>query len=170
MIVAVIGIAGGTTAAYLLDETTPLQNSFDPVFVECEVEEVFDKTTKSNVTIKNTGEIDAYIRAVFVVTWVASDGSIYSTAPARGVDYELVLGASGWEVGSDGFYYYTSAVAPGASTSTLIDSLTVVSQTPPEGHKLSVHVAATAIQSTPAAAVENAWGVTVDSDGTLNAP
>ena len=161
--------AGGATLAYLLAETPAVENNFVPVYVSCEVIEEFTGTTKSNVSVKNTGDIKAYIRATFVIMWTSEDGSVYSIPPKEGVDYSITLGSSSWSLGSDGFYYYELPVEAGASTDAIIDSLTILS-TPPEGHNLNVHVAATAIQAEPAGAVEDAWGATVQENGALTAP
>ena len=72
--------AGGVTLAYILTETPDVENSFVPVNVSCEVIETFTGTEKSNVSVKNTGDITAYVRATFVVMWMADDGSVYGAA------------------------------------------------------------------------------------------
>ena len=164
-----VACATGGTLAYIFTGTPSVENSFEPVHVTCKVLEEFDGQTKSDVKIKNTGDISAYIRATFVVMWVAEDGSVLSTAPVKGTDYSLTLGSSDWVVGSDGFYYYTRPVASGESTGTLIESISL-SGIAPSGYSLNVHVAATAIQSTPASAVSGAWGVQVLANGGLVAP
>ena len=163
-----ITISGGATVAYLMAKTPEVENSFTPVYVDCKVLEEFTGITKSNVRVQNTGDISAYMRATYVVMWVADDGSIWGVAPKAGVDYSLELGSELWQLGSDGFYYYASSVASGEVTETLINSLSLLSEAP-EGHRLVVHVAATAIQAEPASAVEGLWGVTI-ADGALIAP
>ena len=60
-------------------------------------------------------------------------------------------------------------MSPNSNTEVLISSLTAISE-PPEGYKLTVHVAATAMQAEPAEAVESAWGATVHTNGALFAP
>ena len=114
-------LAGGTTVSYLLAQTPPAENSFTPVFVDCKVEESFNNTTKSNVTVKNVGDIAAYIRATYVVMWVAADGSVHSARPVEGVDYSITFGPPSWNLGTDGFYYYDLPVSAGSSTEVLID-------------------------------------------------
>ena len=153
----------GTTVAYLMAETPPLDNSFRPVYVNCEVVE---DGAGGNVMIKNIGDISAYIRVTFIVNWVADDGSVYGQAPKLGVDYEVTLNNQSWYLGSDGFYYYVLSVAPDASTSPIIQTVTTL-PTAPEGYKLSFHITATAIQSEPAYAVESAWSVTVMETGAI---
>ena len=61
----------------------------------------------------------------------------------------------------NGYYYYTAPVAPHASTGVLIDLCTPVAGRAPEGYTLSVNVLASAIQSVPAEAVGQAWGVSI---------
>lgn len=167
--VAAICTTTGITLAYLFARTPQVNNSFEPVFVSCEVEESFDGTTKSDVKVKNTGDISAYIRATLVVMWTANDGSVNSSAPAEGVDYTISLGSSNWVKGSDGFYYYIHSVAANDATAVLINSITTTADAP-DGYSLSVHIAATAIQASPARAVEEAWGVTVHSNGNITPP
>ena len=164
-----VACATGGTLAYIFTGTPSVENSFEPVHVTCKVLEEFDGQTKSDVKIKNTGDISAYIRATFVVMWVAEDGSVLSTAPIKDTDYSLAIGSSDWTLGSDGFYYYTRPVASGESTGVLIESISLKG-TAPSGYSLNVHVAATAIQSNPASAVSGAWGVQVISNGSLLVP
>ena len=170
VIVIAVCAAGATTLAYILTETPDVENSFVPVNVSCEVIETFTGIEKSNVSVKNTGDITAYLRATFVVMWMAEDGSVYGVAPKEGVDYSIQLAESHWQLGNDGFYYYSLPVASGATTENLINSLIIRSEPPEDGYKLNVHVAATAIQAEPSRAVEDAWGATVSQGGSLSAP
>ena len=64
------------TVAYLVTSTDPVTNTFTPASVTTEVEEEFDGTTKSDVQIKNTGDIDAYIRAAIIINWADKQGII----------------------------------------------------------------------------------------------
>ena len=163
-------VAGGATVAYLRVGTPPVENTFDPVYVSCKIEETFDGISKTDVKVRNTSDIDAYVRAMFVVMWRADDGTVYSEAPVINVDYSLVLDDQKWKRGTDGYYYYPNFLLPDIATLPLILSLSPISE-PPSGYTLYVHVAATAIQATPTAAVEDAWGVSVSgSDGTLIVP
>ena len=52
----------GGVYAFLFAETDPLTNRFDPVVVTCAVEEQFDGNVKRDVCIRNTGDIDAFIK------------------------------------------------------------------------------------------------------------
>lgn len=163
-LVAVIAVSVvGSSVAYLMAQTSPLDNSFKPVYVKCEV---VDDRTGGNVSIKNTGDINAYIRVTFIVNWVADDGTVHSSMPKLGEDYAVTLNGSNWYVGSDGFHYYALSVAPGNTTTPIIQTVKTLKDGP-EGHKLSFHISATAIQSEPARAVESVWGVTIMSTGAI---
>ena len=158
-IVMVIGAVVGTTVAFLVDKTGNVQNTFEYAKVSCEVTETFTGTSKSNVQITNTGTTDAYIRATYVVNWLDKDGNIAASVP-EGYSYTLTENPdSKWTKGNGGYFYYLSPVAPGASTPGSLLTCTVTRPENPE-YRLSVEILATAIQSTPAKAVTEAWGVT----------
>lgn len=163
--ILLIGTAVGTTVAYLTTKTEPVKNTFEYAKVSCEVTEQSEDNTKKNVQVKNTGTTDAYIRATYIVNWVDAQGNIVASDPA-GYSYNIATTDGKWTQGADGFLYYTSSVAPGASTE---GSLLTCTATRPENseYTLSVEILAEAIQSTPEKAAQEAWGVTV-SDGKLN--
>lgn len=160
-LVLILGAVVGGTLAYLAARTDAIVNTFNPAKVGITVDENFNGSTKENVKIKNSGDTEVYIRATYVVTWKDATGKeVYPTQPVEGTDYSIALNLSeGW-VQYGGYYYYTEPVAPGASTGVLITSCAPVSEKTPEGYFLSVDVLASAIQSTPAKAVTEAWGVT----------
>ena len=109
LVILVACVATGTTLAYLFADAPRLDNKFEPVSVTCEVVESFDGKLKSDVSIRNTGDVDAYIRATLVVTWTAADGTVHSSAPAESVDYSITYGSAKWVKGSDGFYWSRTA-------------------------------------------------------------
>ena len=168
-IVLTVGLFVGTTAAFLITADEPVINTFLPSKVSCQVEEdPFDGIEKTNVTIKNTGDTTAYIRAAIVITWKdAEGGNVYAGTPDK-EDYNLQMNETDWFPGSDGFYYFSKPVKSGESTTALIESCTVVEENTPAGYGLNVEILGTAIQSLPKEAVENKWGVTVNDDGTLS--
>lgn len=158
-IVMVIGAVVGSTVAFLVDKTGNVQNTFEYAKVSCEVTETFTGTSKSNVQITNTGTTDAYIRATYVVNWLDAQGYIVASVP-EGYSYTLTENPDKkWTNGNDGYFYYLSPVAPGESTPGSLLTCTVECPDNPE-YRLSVEILATAIQSTPAKAVTEAWGVT----------
>ena len=155
----------GVTLAYVFTNTDPLENTFVPSKVACEVTETFDGTVKQDGAIKNTGDTEAYIRATVVVNWKNAAGEVWAIPPASGeysVNYNLT---DGWIPGSDGFYYYQNPVAAGATTNALILRAEQITAAPEEGYTLSVEIVASAIQSTPTRVVVENWGVTVGADG-----
>lgn len=146
------------TLAYLVDSTDPVTNTFTPASVSTEVNEDFDGITKSNVTIKNTGDIPAYIRAAVIINWADGDGNVSAT-PVKTTDYTIKWTKEGW-VEHGGYYYYTAPVAVGALTGQLFTGCELAKGvTPPEGYSLQVTILADGIQSEPADAVIQAWGV-----------
>ena len=124
---------------------------------------------KSSVNVKNTGDIDAYIRVKLVTYRTNEQGQhIGGTAELP----EFTPGA-GW-VAYNGYYYYTKPVAPNAQPEkALIDSIELkASYDDADGGKQAIDVMAEAIQSVPEAAVKAAWGegFSIANDGSLNVP
>lgn len=158
MVVLLSAVVGGTVA-YLVTATDPVTNTFTPTSLKTEIKEDFKDNVKKNVTIKNTGDVKAYIRAAVIVTWQKADGTVYGVAPKAGVDYSYTGAASGWTgLASDGYYYYTSPVAPGSATSALIQSCAPLKAAPADGYTLHVEIISEAIQAEPTTAVYEAWG------------
>lgn len=172
LLLLVILVSVGTTLAYLSTKTESIENTFTSADVSSEVEETFDGTTKTEVSIKNTGKVDAYIRAVVIVTWVADEGAdVYATKPVEDEDYKISYASEvNWKKGANDFWYFTSPVGTGESTADLIKSCTVVEGKAPEGYHLSVEIVASAIQASPETVVETQWGVTVENNVITTVP
>lgn len=171
VLVLLLAVAGGTLAWLTAQDS--VNNTFTPAHVTCRVEEKFDGATKENVSIKNTSDIPAYIRAYIVVTWKDDAGNVYGKLPVAGTDYTIEYAANtGWVKGSDGYYYYTSSVDVGKTTGELIKTCAPVADKAPAGYGLSVEIIAEAIQSVPKAAVQAAWGsdFNINADGSLSVP
>lgn len=167
ILAAVLAIGG--TLAYIIANTVSVENKFTPGEVRCEVLEDFDKITKSNVRIKNTGNTAAYIRATYVVTWQKDDGTVNGKMvngkmPVVGTDYTIEFADNtGWKKIGD-YWYYTSPVAAGGETGVLIASCKLAEGAAvPTGYHLSVEIIASAIQSEPASVVAEKWHVAVDN-------
>lgn len=168
VLVLLLGIVGASLA-YLTMKTPAVKNEFTYGKVSCEVLEDFDGTVKSNVRIKNTGNIPAYIRARVVVTWKNENGEIYGTKPVLNEDYSLAINSndnSKWfnmTTDSGGLYFYfPDPVDLDKETDKMLYNFKKgENANVPEGYDLSVEILADAIQSQPAKAVEEAWGVTV---------
>lgn len=154
-VVLILTLAVGGTIAFLSTKTDPVVNTFNPSQVTCSVVEDFDGKTKTNVNVKNTGDIPAFIR-VKLVAYRTNDAGQHiggvSEVPA------FTLGKD-WARCGD-YYYYTYPVVPGATPA---DSLAEViklteNYTDVDGGHQSIDVIAEAIQAGPEAAVKAAWG------------
>ena len=157
-VLLLISTAVGSTAAFLVTKTGPVVEDFAYAQVSCQV------TRSDNaLAVQNTGTAQAYIRASYAVNWrLDGDENIAAAVPE---DYSYVLDKNPqWEKGEDGYFYYPDPVDPGGETPSLL-TCSVSYPEDPE-YTLSVEVVAEAIQSTPAEAAEDAWGVRV-SDSVL---
>jgi len=162
----VFAISG--TIAYLMADTEPVVNTFTPASMGTEVVENFEGSVKNNVAVKNTGNIDAYIRAAVVITWQNEAGQVYAMKPVEGTDYAISWTKDGWTEEKDGFYYHKTPVEPGASTGFLFTECKPLQAAPLEGYTLHVEIIGQSIQAAPTSVVESVWGVTVGSDGTIS--
>lgn len=164
--VVILTAAVGGTMAWLSTKTQDLTNTFEPAKVTCKVDENFTEggTEKKDVRIQNTGTTDAYIRVAMIGNWYQGDKIVASWTD------NIVLSSSDWFKANDGYYYYKKSVAGLGYTTNLFNSYTP--DTRPDGVPDDAHfemnIICQAVQSTPAAAVQDAWGVTVGADGTIS--
>lgn len=168
--VLLIAVAG-VTVAFLTTGTERVTNTFNPAEVLVSIDEDKSENTKSNIIFTNPKTdkaIPAYIRATLVVYWSDMiDGESVVVAQPMGAsvsDFKLL--ENGWfRVGE--IYYYSKSVAPGSSTTAMLDTITV---NIPDGATAQCHVDihAEAIQAIPPSAVETAWNdIKVDANGNL---
>ena len=152
-------LGAGGTAAYLADRTDPLRNEFAPAQVSCAVTETFDGETKREVSAVNRSDIDVYIRVKLVSYRVNEAGEHIGGAAA----VPSFTPGENW-VAYEGHYYYTLPVAPGERPAAdLIDRMELTSvYDDADGGRQAVEVMAEAIQSEPARAVGESWGVAVE--------
>lgn len=175
LLVEVILLAGTAGTLAWLSVTGVLVNQFGIGSVTPSVQETLNGKVKSDVKAKNTGTAPAYIRAAVDIYWQDQDGARLwdepKEEPKGEADYEIawsVADASGansaynWVKASDGFYYWTSPVAPGAETGVLINRVTELKAT--EGRNLVVDISTQAVQAMPDEAVHDAWGCSVEND------
>lgn len=177
LLVGVILLAGTAGTLAWLSVTGVLVNQFGIGSVTPSVQEKLDGNVKSDVKAENTGTAPAYIRAAVDIYWQdATSGARLWEEPQAGTDYEIAWSvadasgansASSWVKASDGFYYWTSPVAPNKETDVLIASVAEFKAT--EGRNLVVDVSTQAVQFAPDEAVHEAWGCTVQ-DGVLIPP
>ena len=107
--------------------------------VDVDIHDDVSGFTKDNVVITNTGNVDAYIRALIVANWWGYNAEETEVGIAMGYDSEAhtdfitpwkrtgltgdnyggvfdTLPGAGWKLADDGYFYYTSPVAPGEET------------------------------------------------------
>lgn len=163
----------GGTLAYLFTSTGNVENVFTPGEVPPTIEETFQEgdLVKKKVSVKNTGDVSAYIRAKVLITWQYAgegeeNGNVLNELPVKDTNYTVYYTQnSGWVYRwEDGYYYYTRPVGAQQSTSDLIDELRVISEAPQEGYTLHVEILSQAIQADGVTAdgtkaVVAAWGV-----------
>lgn len=148
--VLTVGIALG----FMFRETEPVDNKFERAVVSCEVVENFDETTgiKSSITVKNTGNISAYLRVRLVSYWVDADGNIVGK-PSKMPLFTL---ADGWQQTAADTYEYNAPISPNEFTPNLLANGTTMELTKDtDGYIQVVQVFAEAIQSDPANAKDN---------------
>ena len=159
-VVMLIGAVVGSTVAFLVTETKPVENKFTYASISTEIKEQFDGTTKKDVQVTNTGDTAAYIRATYVVTWRDMSGNVVPSVP-EGYTYTLTENPDNtWKKIGD-YFYYPTPVEPDSST--LGSLLKCEVNSTEHEYQLHVEILASAIQSTPEDAVREAWGVTPSS-------
>ena len=124
------------------------------------------KEDDGTVDVENNDEQSVYVRATVIVNWKMEDGSFFGTAPVEGTDYTFTQGAGWFYCGSDGFYYYSSPVEANAKAPDLVKLFTENDGAAPDGCTLSVTVDVQTVQAAGNAVAE-AWGCTVNADGTI---
>lgn len=145
LIALILSITVGGTLAYIMVQTSGVENSFTPAQVSCTV--VGDEIT-------NTSNVKAYIRAMVIVNWMDSAGNVSAIAPA----YKFTPN-SGWQLDeTTGIYYYNSDVAPDGEIS-VPGKVQVTDKAPAEEYTLSVEIVAEAIQAEGmnATSAQDAW-------------
>lgn len=167
LLLAALSIGG--TVAWLTSRTGAIANTFSPAHVSCEVTENFNGTVKTQVNVKNTSDIPAFVR-VKLVTYRTNDQGQHIGGVSKLPTFTL---GTDWEE-HGGYYYYTHPVAPGASpAANLAESITLTaSYADADGGHQSMDVMAEAIQSVPAAAITTAWGegFGINANGDLVVP
>lgn len=157
-----VGLAVGGTLAWLTSSTGSVVNTFTVGNVEGEVEENFDGITKKNVNVKNTGDVDAYIRVKLVTYRINAAGD-----PVGGkAEIPSFQPGSGWKE-HKGYYYYTLPVNPNDKPAADLigdPGIKLEEYSDVDGGKQVVEVMAELIQSEPARAVQDAWGVTISEN------
>ena len=164
----IFALAVGTTFALLKADTAPVENTFTAAKSGTDIVEELDGNQKKSIVVKNTGTAVSYVRVKLVMNWVDNTtGNIVSGDNLPTV----VLNESDW-FEKDGIYYYKMPVAPDGKTENLLQADSPITEPTdkPAGCHLEVTVLAESIQAAPSAAVQQSWGVGVDSNGYLTQP
>ncbi len=164
----IFALAVGTTFALLKASTAPVENTFTAAKSGTDIVEKLDGSQKTSIAVKNTGTAVSYVRVKLVMNWVDESGNV----SAEPVNITPSITADWVEQG--GIYYYKMPVAavdakPNNVTTNLLRT-PIKQENAPEGYHLEVTVLAESIQAAPSAAVQQSWGVGVDSNGYLTQP
>ena len=155
----------GTVYAYMFHRTGETSTAFAPAKVSCEVAETYNGIEKSSITVKNTGNVDVYLRVRLVTYWVNGEGKV---AAKSSPDLSITYDSDEWVKGSGNTFYYKTPVKPGDSTPELLTAS--ITLTEEDGFKQVIDVFAEAIQAEPARAVTESWKVTLTGETITKAP
>lgn len=159
----IFALAVGTTFALLKANTEPVTNTFTAAKSGTDIVEKLDGSQKTSIAVKNTGTAVSYVRVKLVMNWVDESGNV----SAEPVNITPSITDDWFE--QDGIYYYKTPVAAKDFTTNLLQT-PITQDAAPEGYHLEVTVLAESIQAAPSKAVQQSWGVGVDSNGYLTQP
>ena len=153
----ILVLAVGGTVAYIFTQTDPVINTFTPTEAKITVDEEISGSQKTEITVKNNSTgVPVYIRVALVANMIDDEGNVTGAA-----DVPTFTHSENWiQIGE--YYYYTEPVPVGQSTGNLLESPMELVE------NMQVVVLADAIQAEPTTAVIQAWGVTVDSNGSIS--
>lgn len=166
----IFALAVGTTFALLKASTAPVENTFTAAKSGTDIVEELDGNQKKSIVVKNTGTAVSYVRVKLVMNWV--DDTTGNIVSGDNLPNVTLNSDNSWFLGSDGIYYYKMPVAAnnGETTNLLKTPITEPTEGKPDGCRLEVTVLAESIQAAPSKAVQQSWGVGVDSNGYLTQP
>ena len=159
IVLAVGGVCG--TLAFLIDTTDSVVNTFLPAEVDGDIIEEFDGEKKSDITVKNTGTVPAYVRVRLLSYWYDATNDQIIAQNSWFSDKNLDLGEGWFKAGE--YYYYSLPIDTDALTNELFTEA-IILDVDSNGNRQVLEVLAEAIQSKPADAVEEAWNVEVGDD------
>ena len=142
-LVLIIGVAAGSTMAYLTDESAALSGSYTAGLVDCLV--------LDDYSVKNTGNVDAYVRVRLVQNYVNAEGQVCSSPEHQDI---VPATPDGW-IYKDGYYYFPDKLAPGSATVPAASSALPAAA---DGCTVKTTLITEVIQAEPAYAITNAWG------------
>lgn len=167
-IALVVLLSLGGVVAYIAIKTGTLVNTFDAGKIEVSVSTV--EGANGEITFSaastNNSDTDAYVRFKVVATWVSKtdESRLYAGAPVLDTDYSLTLAGGVIKIGD--FYYVVSPVSKD-STIQIVTAELLEEADVPDGYQLRIEVLTDAIQSKPADAITDAWGVGLDGNGNI---
>lgn len=164
----IFALAVGTTFALLKASTAPVENTFTAAKSDIKIDEDVTGGQKKSIVVKNTGTAVSYVRVKLVMNWV--DNTTGNIVSGDNLPNVTLNSDNSWFLGSDGNYYYKMPVAAGGETTNLLQTPITEPADKPAGCHLEVTVLAESIQAAPSAAVQQSWGVGVDSNGYLTQP
>ena len=174
----------GGTIAWLTTHSEGLTNTFTPATISGEVKETFNNpfNTKNNVYIQNTSDVPVYVRVALVPTWVMEENNKFVPVAEPVGNDDVIIDTKEWESfvpaadsnwvkGNDGYYYYKKPLAAADKTddTDLTENLFNTAEAKEnDPYHMNLQVLLQMIQAEPASAVTQAWGVTVNADGTIS--
>ena len=166
-LILIIVVGSYLTIAYLKNNSS-LNNQFVVASVDNSIEEDFDGIVKKDVSIKNTGDIDVYVRVKILPYFEGDEGNIIGYKPKINDDYTIEYSdnfVNDW-FEKDGFYYYKNKLKSDTNTSTLFKQIKCskidTSKT------FTFDILSESIQASSASAVNEAWdGIYVNELGQL---
>lgn len=106
--------------AYMFHKTRTVSNVFTPAKVTCSVEEKFQNNKKTSIQVRNTGNVEAYIRVRLVFHWEDSKGNPVAWDMGS-VNHMISYDDENWikATDEDDTYYCKSPVKPNETTPNL---------------------------------------------------
>lgn len=153
-------------AAYMIRQTSSIDNEFLTAEVSCSVVESFEDGVKSSVKVSNDGNIDVYVRIRFVSYWVDQEGNqVSKPSPALDLRYDDTTWIKSPHTDT---YYHKHPVSAGSLTSELL--LEDFSLLTDGEFRQVVEVFAEAIQANPTSVAEgtDVWNVQIENGMIIN--
>lgn len=151
----VLALSVGGTVAYLFTNTGEVVNTFTPGKTGISIDEKTKGPKKTEITVKNDGDVPVYVRVMLVATYQNEADQICGQHSDVAVPaFEL---GTDWLKGKDGFYYYTKPISKETSSLIKGDSSIELVQAG-DGCVMHVEILAQSIQAEPVDAVTDAWG------------
>lgn len=157
----------GTVVAYMVHRTASKQNEFHFANISHQVNISGSGNIRTSLTVENTGEMDVYVRVRFVSNWVNGTGLM---AKPSEIPVVADLDTDNWIYDATNYtYYYKHKLEVDGETPDLLGDGTITLKVSSEGYNQTFEVVSEAIQAEPYAAVNEAWGATVDANGVITA-